>query len=84
MAVGLSKSHKCKTSSPLPLGLSQTFPTPASTMVTSPSQFWNVYSGLIHMIVSRAKQNSWSVTKDTIKVMSGISLNERRFFCFVF
>lgn len=35
------------------------------------------------MILSRARQNSWSVTKDTTKVMSGISLNERRGFCFV-
>jgi len=35
------------------------------------------------MTVSRARQNSWSVTKDTTKVMSGISLNERRLFCFV-
>lgn len=35
------------------------------------------------MTVSRARQNSWSVTKDTTKVMSGVSLNEKRGFGFV-
>lgn len=86
MAVGLSRSHKCQTSPPFPLALSQPFSSPATTMVTSPLQFWNAYSGLIHMIVSRARQNSWSVTKESTKVMSGRNLNERRvfvYFCFL-
>lgn len=82
MAVGLSRSHKCQTSPPFPLALSQPFSSPATTMVTSPLQFWNAYSGLIHMIVSRARQNSWSVTKESTKVMSGRNLNERRVFVY--